>query len=58
MEVLDYISIDNDILISAVAFQRKQSLSKRRLRRTEMRYSSTVSPKVMTRTGGRCIGYG
>ena len=46
-----------NIFSSAVAFLRKQSLSKPRLRRTEMRCSSTVFSKVMTRTDGRCIGY-
>ena len=46
-----------NIFSSAVAFLRKQSLSKPRLRRTEMRCFSTVCPEVMIRTGGRCIGY-
>ena len=40
----DTILDNNDISISAVAFLRKQSLSKRRLRRTEMRCFNTVYP--------------
>ena len=44
-----------NIFSSAVAFLRKQSLSKRRLRRIGMRCFSTVCPEVMIRIGVKCI---